>query len=697
MRNMVRRDRNVRHGMHSRTNSTSTYGLRATTGRLALAGLALTVLLVTGPARVSAQEQETDAPAQPREVSPISVGVLGGYSFNLYNGSLDIGTDIALGGGACAVLGSGFGGGAAFGAFGEYRLSPTFSLGLRGVMENRSGAMEVDAPAAKRRASTGELETVESIYRFEVEVSTPSVELYGMYTPFSFPLQFALGPKIGIASSPAYEFAEELLGDDESAFANGTKRQVYASGSLSAPLLFGVGGGASYLLPMGGGFDLVPEVYFSTYLNGLVPDQSAPTIAGFRPSVSLRYTFGRPRPEPPTFAVAEPTPPPPPPAPELAASIEGHGISPEGETTDRVLINVKERVRRREIALLPYVFFDLNSATIPDRYLKAEDVPENEDIVTRYRQVLNLLGERMTRDRSEQITLVGTNSNVGSERGQEELSRKRAESVRDYLVKRWGVDPSRIAVEARNLPESPSNNSLPGGQAENRRVEIVGSESLMAPLLVEDTVRTYSSPGLRLDSEIDSDIPFSNWEIRIAVGDRVIRNLKGGSILKNRIDESFQENELRSLSQGSPLIYGIAASDESGKEARSDAKTIDVNVVTEHMDDVMLNDTSISVSTPVLFGYNSSELDERNWQGLMRLRNLLPAGSKLTITGYADSLGESGYNRALSERRAQTVAQVFDNFDVTIVPAGERPDLAPDNTPESRFYARTVKVEVERK
>ena len=645
----------------------------------------------------------TELPAQEngnvgRKEQNLSVGVLGGFSFNHYGGSLDVGTDITIGGGACGILGSGFGSGAAFGAFAEYRLSPSLALGLRGLLEDRSGEMTADAPRTQRRGSNGELETIESTHHFEVEMQTPSVELYGLYSPFSFPLRFALGPKIGMAGNPAYEFAEELPDDNsELSFANGTKREVFASGQLSSSILFGLGAGIGYELPMGNGFDLLPELYLSTYFNGLVSGQSAPAVSGIRSSVALRYTFAEPRPAPPVAEIPEPTPPPAPPAPALSATITAKGIASDGNTLDELQVVVEERVRRREIALLPYVFFERNSAEIPARYLNRRASTQTQDIVNRYRDVLDILGERMKALPGSHVTLTGTNSDVGPERDNMELSRTRAQAVQEYLTNTWGIPESRITVEARNLPEDPSNSSWAGGQEENQRVEIQGDSALMAPLTVEDTLRSYSSPGLRLDSDIQFDVPFTFWDIRLGLGSRNIRSLKGGEILKNRIDEELTENELQSIVEGTPLYYGILVRDESGQEYATEPQKISASVQHRRTDDVMLNDTAISVATPVLFGYNKAELDRRGWEALKRLRNTLPSGSRLTITGYADSLGESGYNRALSERRAQSVAQIFDNFPTTIVAAGERDDVIADNTPESRFYARTVTVEVERK
>lgn len=658
--------------------------------------MAAVVIGVAGASALSLHCQEVPAASEPDDV-PFSVGLLGGFSMNAYLGSIDVGANPTLGGGTCGEVGTGIGSGAAFGLFAEYRLSPTLSLGARGLLEDRSGELASDAPVSRYRHPYGVLELIESRYHLELDLQTPSIELYAALSPFGFPLRFTAGPKIGLAGSPSFEFAEELGESNELAFANGTKRAVYASGDPDGTILFGLSAGAGYILPMGGGFDLIPELTASAYFNSPIDGESAPMVTGLRPSVAFRYRFAKPRPDPPVLVLVEPVPPPPPPSPGLSATIVAHGISPEGETREKLLVRVEERVRRREIALLPYIFFGENSAEIPGRYTDASSSDGDGSIVDRYRQVLDLLGERMTRQPAVKVTLVGTNADVGPERGNIELSTARAENVRSYLTERWKVDPSRIAVEARNLPENPSNSSWPGGQAENRRVEIVADKSLLAPLVVEDTVRTYSSPGLRIDSDIEFDVPFTSWEIRLALGGRLIRSLKGGEILKNRIDEQLTESELRSLAAGEPLSYGMQVKDEAGNDYTTPPGLVPVEVRYVVQEDVMLNDTAVEVSTPVLFKYNSAELSKADFESLMRIRNLLTAGTRVVVTGYADSLGESGYNRALSQRRAEAVASVFDNFPVTIVGAGERSDLVrDDDTPESRFYTRTVTVEIVR-
>ena len=300
---------------------------------------------------LAAQEEQQKVP--PRH-SPFSAGIFGGGTFNAYAGELNIGDDPRLGGGACGLVGGGTGFGLAFGAFGEYLISPKLSFGMRGVVENRSGAMTANLPGTEFRLPSGELQTVESEHRFEIDLQVVSLEPYVLFAPLSLPLRFTVGPKIGFTSNPTYEFAEELGVDDQSeiSFSNGTKRQVYASGQVGRSVLFGLAAGVGYEFPVADGLYLIPELTFSSYFNSPLPGESAPIVAGARPSLALRYAFAQPAPEPPAFPPLEPTAPPAPPEvpePELVASVRGYGIDPNGQSVENVIVQVEERVRRERL------------------------------------------------------------------------------------------------------------------------------------------------------------------------------------------------------------------------------------------------------------------------------------------------------------------------------------------------------------
>jgi outer membrane protein OmpA-like peptidoglycan-associated protein len=66
----------------------------------------------------------------------------------------------------------------------------------------------------------------------------------------------------------------------------------------------------------------------------------------------------------------------------------------------------------------------------------------------------------------------------------------------------------------------------------------------------------------------------------------------------------------------------------------------------------------------------------------------------LTITGFADEVGDPEYNKRLSLARARAVASALPGFTVNVEGAGEVGDVGTDLTPEQRYYARSVKINV---
>ena len=70
------------------------------------------------------------------------------------------------------------------------------------------------------------------------------------------------------------------------------------------------------------------------------------------------------------------------------------------------------------------------------------------------------------------IVVEGHTDSRGSESYNLELSAKRAQAVRSYLVAE-GVDPGRIQAEGLGYAHPVSDNKTAEGRANNRRVEIV--------------------------------------------------------------------------------------------------------------------------------------------------------------------------------------------------------------------------------
>lgn len=111
--------------------------------------------------------------------------------------------------------------------------------------------------------------------------------------------------------------------------------------------------------------------------------------------------------------------------------------------------------------LLPMIFFDPASSTIPDRYATfhrtsdADDYTEHDELPhdaarrddeAKYYEVANILGYRMRRFPSTTITLEGSYSTEPGETP--EIGRERAVVVKEYLERIWRIDPKRIAIRA---------------------------------------------------------------------------------------------------------------------------------------------------------------------------------------------------------------------------------------------------------
>jgi len=143
-----------------------------------------------------------------------------------------------------------------------------------------------------------------------------------------------------------------------------------------------------------------------------------------------------------TVAVACPPPPPPPPSPPPPSP------PPAPKIIDRLTIHVN---------------FDFDKSNI-----RKVDVPELKkaiDFVKKYR--------------GAKVKLEGHTDSKGTEEYNQKLSERRAEAVKQYLIKEGAVNSSMISAtgygESRPIApnKTPDGKDNPAGRAENRRVEIL--------------------------------------------------------------------------------------------------------------------------------------------------------------------------------------------------------------------------------
>jgi len=86
--------------------------------------------------------------------------------------------------------------------------------------------------------------------------------------------------------------------------------------------------------------------------------------------------------------------------------------------------------------------------------------------------ILDEVGLRMKQEPTATALVIGYTDDREQTGANRDLDRRRAEAVRDYLVTRHGIDPSRITVEGRGTQDPVGDNTTAEGRLRNRRVVI---------------------------------------------------------------------------------------------------------------------------------------------------------------------------------------------------------------------------------
>jgi outer membrane protein OmpA-like peptidoglycan-associated protein len=385
-------------------------------------------------------------------------------------------------------------------------------------------------------------------------------------------------------------------------------------------------------------------------------------------------------------------------------------------------IPVERRVRE-QFPVRNYIFFDLGSDEVPNRYVlltkdqvkgfkKSQlEVFTPKELSGRskrqmvvYYNVLNILGDRMNQNPSSTIILVGS-----SEKGPKD-GRAMAESVKRYLVDVFDINGSRISIEGLRKPKIPSEQ--PGGKLElvllregDRRVSIESNspDLLMefqsgpgAPLRPVEIVSVQEAPvesyvTIQVDGAKEA---FNSWSLEIADESGKVQyfgpytqtsvSIPGKSILGNRPEGDYK---LTMIGQS-----------KSGKVVKKEASAHMVLWTPPVNEELM--------RFSILYEFNKSNAIEMYEKYLTEIvLPKIPSGGTVIIHGHTDIIGGEDYNLNLSVARANDVKTILENglakagrSDVKfeVHGYGEDQNLAPfeNKFPEERFYNRTVIVDI---
>jgi outer membrane protein OmpA-like peptidoglycan-associated protein len=362
--------------------------------------------------------------------------------------------------------------------------------------------------------------------------------------------------------------------------------------------------------------------------------------------------------------------------------------------------------------LLNYVFFETGQSDIPSRYAtfssqadtKAFDESQLKGTMEKYTHILNIIGRRLRANPQAHIQIVGCNSNRGEEHNRKDLSRSRAESVKAYLKYIWGIESSRMVLEARNRPAVASASSVDEGRAENQRVEIY-SES---PAVLDTIKSTYvekisNAKEVQVLPQIQSGYDLARWTVAL-VGDGVlIDSTVGQGDLLPAYQFNLKALDLAKIGGYENIGANIEVEDKKGQTYKTYASTSVRFIKREERVAKKEGYKVMEKYALILFDFDRADIKDRNRAVLDRIVtriNEVPS-AMVTIEGHTDTIGKEAYNINLSKRRAKAAYDMIaaggnvNGANITFEGAGPHNPLFDNDMPEGRALNRTVTVTLE--
>lgn len=384
--------------------------------------------------------------------------------------------------------------------------------------------------------------------------------------------------------------------------------------------------------------------------------------------------------------------------------------------------NAPAQRRVREVfSLRNYVFFNLGSTEIPSRYklLKKEEVKDfredqlemvtpinqsgrSERQMNVYYNVINILGDRMIKNPSTTITLVGS-SELGAKDG-----KGMAESVKFYLVNTFGINSSRIATKGQLKPNIPS--LQPGGTLEldllregDRRVSIESSSPVLLAEFQSGPDKNSSDSAILLEAPIESYVvfdvkganeAFSVWSIQLM--DETGKVQSFGPYTQESVSLSTK-SILGDKTEGNYKIT-MTGQSKSGKAVTKETTAHVVLWAPATIDE--------GLRYSIIYEFNESKAINIYDKYLTEVvAPKIPMNGTVIIQGHADIIGDDVYNLKLSQARANDVKDILGSAlaksgrsDVKFEVSGYGEDSSHspfgNKYPEERFYNRTVIIDI---
>jgi outer membrane protein OmpA-like peptidoglycan-associated protein len=365
------------------------------------------------------------------------------------------------------------------------------------------------------------------------------------------------------------------------------------------------------------------------------------------------------------------------------------------------------------------VFFDEGSTQVPSRYVmisknqassfketqlqteqSAGQAGRSARQLNVYHNILNIMGDRLRVNPSATITLSGASGN-GPQEG-----KVLAEAVKQYIVKVFSINGSRIATEGRTKPVIPSEQV--GGTKElvllragDRRVDITSASPELLSEVGGGIMKPVQITATQLDP-LDSHL--------VLLLDSAKQLLKSWSVDVTDVAGTAQHYGPFTRDQESIPGALILANNTEGdyKVVMTGETRKGVAIRKESTVHLMRQSEALSTGLrySILFDFNKANTIASYEKFLSDVVSAsITDGSTVIIHGHTDIIGDEDYNTKLSQERAREVQGILEralakagknNVKFETLGFGEDVNHAPfeNAVPEERFYNRTVIIDI---
>lgn len=544
-------------------------------------------------------------------------------------------------------------------------------------------------------------DALNGIFEHRIDASLTSLALEPVlgFKVFSG-LKFNIGLNAGLWFNKSYELTESIKSPADGTFENNQRTRLVQTGDIEesssldlSPLV-----GLSYDIPLDSRKEwyLTPEVAYYLGLTDVLNDYKW-KINTLRAGIALKYA--------PWDEIIEEDDIPPA-YPFLKGQIRAVGLGADSVEKPVLQFVVEEFISSELKPLLTYIFFDNNSDRLRDRYIRlspAETQNFSEKGISTnatldvYYNVLNIIGSRLQKYPEAKINIEGCNSNNGAEKDNLDLSERRAKTIYNYLRDVWQISPDRLSISRRNLPQEPSNPNSPDGIQENQRVEITTNMyEIIAPVMVDDTLRTVNPPVARFYPEVETEAGLQNWNLHASQNSTLVNTFSGDGELPKYVEWIFEHDQKSIPKSAEDLKYRLAVTDRTGQMKQTETQTLPVDLISiQKKKRERVKDYYVDRYSLILFSFDKAKLSFYNEKLVNFIKERSKPNSRVHIKGHTDRMGDDAYNLRLSKERAQTVGSHFSNYKHTIDGYGEARLIYNNDLPEGRFYSRRVDIVVE--